>query len=440
MKKIYFIPFLLIAVLFSSCRDSYTEIFKANSPVYMSYTDLRSAVKTSEPVQLKAPGKIYFKDDYLFIVEKLKGIHVYDLSNPSTPKNVRFITVPGCVDIAIKNNILYADSYVDLVAIDVADISAMKEVNRVKDALPYTVPPVDNTYRYDKIDQSKGVVTGWEVKTVKNELDYQPYPVYPIGWHYNTGMYSEGLKDFSAGVGNTSGGVSSASFGKGGSMARFGLYDKYLYVVDRSSVYTFNTENPVAPSKIGSQPLSWNVETMFLYDDHMFIGTTNGMIICSLENPVSPKWISSYSHVTSCDPVVVENGYAYVTMRSGVTCRGVTADINRMDVLKLSTDYKTITLTAQYNTTNPHGLGIDGNTLFLCDGTAGLKVFDCSDKTSITNNLIAQFPAIQAYDVIPLGFVKRLFMVGEGGFYLYDYADVKNIKLLSKIEVANNTN
>lgn len=434
MKRIQYILFLPAMLLFTSCLDTYTEIFKANSPVYMSYEELRSAVKPSDPVELRVPGKIYFKDNTLFIVEKLKGIHVYDLSVPTNPQNIRFINVPGCVDIAIKDNTLYADSYVDLVAIDIQNLNSMKEISRVKDALPYTVPPVDNNYRYDKIDQTKGVVIGWEIKTVKNELDYQPYPVYPVGWYYE-GIYSnDGMKGFSGGVANASAG---STFGKGGSMARFGLYDKYLYVVDRTSVYTFNTETPAALNKIGSQGLSWNVETMFLYDDHMFLGTTNGMIICSLENPVSPKMINSYTHLTSCDPVVVENGYAYVTMRSGVTCRGIDTNINRMDVLSLSADYKTISQVASYNTANPHGLGIDGNTLFLCDGSAGLKVFDCTDKTSILSHQLAGFPAIQAYDVIPLPASKELFMVGDGGFYLYDYKNVNDIKLLSKIEVVN---
>jgi hypothetical protein len=43
MKTIRNILFLLIATLgFHSCMDEYTEVFTANSPVYMSYEDLRS--------------------------------------------------------------------------------------------------------------------------------------------------------------------------------------------------------------------------------------------------------------------------------------------------------------------------------------------------------------------------------------------------------------
>ena len=65
------------------------------------------------------PGKIYFKEGYIFINEELKGIHVIDNRNPENPQNIGFIEIPGNVDIAIKNNTLYADSYIDLGAIDI---------------------------------------------------------------------------------------------------------------------------------------------------------------------------------------------------------------------------------------------------------------------------------------------------------------------------------
>ena len=79
----------------------------------------------------------------------------------------------------------------------------------------------------------------------------------------------------------------------------------------------------------------------------------------------------------------------------------------------------------------PYGLGIDNNTLFLCDD--GLKVFNVADKLNINKNLIAHFKDIKTFDVIPLN--KFLFTIGEDGFYLYDYANLQNIKLLGSIPV-----
>lgn len=431
MKRLYyFIPLFLMMLVFASCMDKYTEVFKANNPIYLSYEELRS-VKTTEATPLKKPGKIYFKDHYLYIVEMLEGVHVIDVSNASNPKNLKFIKIPGCVDIAIRNNTMYVDSYIDLVTLDISDIHQTKELARLKEVFPYTIPPTNNNLRTAPIDTKKGIVVGWNVETTRQDIKYLDIPVYAFRPDYLS--YSNGADKFLDSGSSSSSGSNAATFGKSGSMARFGITDSYLYVADPSSVTVFSLDNPNVPVKQNKQYLGWNMETMFLYDKHMFLGTSNGMIICSLENPLVPKQINSYWHVTSCDPVVVEDGYAYVTLRSGVNCRNT--NVNELDVLQLSNGYKTIQLVQSYSMSNPHGLGIDGKTLFVCDGAAGLKVYDCSDKKAISSHQLATFPSIQATDVIPLPSTQRLFMIGEGGFYFYDYSDVKNIKLLSKIEV-----
>jgi hypothetical protein len=81
----------------------------------------------------------------------------------------------------------------------------------------------------------------------------------------------------------------------------------------------------------------------------------------------------------------------------------------------------------------PQGLGIDDDLLFICDGDAGLKIYDATDPLTINQHLIASFPNINAYDVIPVN--NYLFMVGENGFLLYDYQNVQNIKMIGIIPV-----
>ncbi len=109
-------------------------------------------------------------------------MHIIDNQNPADPQNIGFIEIPGNVDIAIKENILYADSYVDLVAIDISDINNPTEVDRVEDVLPYTLPPANEDYRFAEVDEDKGVVTGWEIKKVRQEMEYHYYPIYRWGY------------------------------------------------------------------------------------------------------------------------------------------------------------------------------------------------------------------------------------------------------------------
>ena len=227
--------------------------------------------------------------------------------------------------------------------------------------------------------------------------------------------------------------ASGNSFGIGGSMARFGLYNDYLYVVDNATLYMFDVNNPESPNDIGSQNVGWDIETMFIYDGHMFFGTQTGMLIFSLEVATVPNYIGQFRHVTSCDPVVIANGYGYVTLRGGNRCG---SNVNRLDVLKLSDNYTENELLASYPLHGPYGLGIDDQTLFVCDGEAGLKVYDVEHKWHIDDHQIASFSNINTFDVIP--FNDFLFMIGEDGFYQYDYSDLQNIQQISFIPVKKN--
>jgi hypothetical protein len=414
---------LLIFIGFNSCMDEYTEVFTANSPVYMSFDDLRTAVKSSAATDLKNPGKIYFKDGFIFVNEEMKGIHIIDNRNPNSPQNLKFIEIPGNVDIAVKNNILYADSYVDLVAIDISDMANPREINRVKDVFPYMTPPPKNEdYRLATVDKEKGVVIDWEIKKVRQEIEYHYYPSYLRFGYAESDMWSN--------AGGQAKGQTGNSFGIGGSMARFGLYDDYLYAVDNATLYMFDVKSPDKPKDIGKQNIGWDIETMFIYDRHMFLGTRSGMLVFSLKVPANINYVGKFLHVTSCDPVVISDGYAYITLRGGNVCG---SNVNRLDVLKLSDDYKNNQLLASYPLTGPYGLGIEDQTLFVCDGNDGLKIYDATDKLNIDDHMIAKFTNINTFDVIP--FDGFLFMIGDDGFYQYDYSDLQNIKQISFIPV-----
>jgi hypothetical protein len=131
--------------------------------------------------------------------------------------------------------------------------------------------------------------------------------------------------------------------------------------------------------------------------------------------------------MTACDPVVVKGNYAYVTVRSGRTCGG---EINQLDVVDI-TNLSSPFIARSYNMHNPHGLGVDGNLLFICDGTVGLKVFNNTNPLEVGDHLMHQFQNIQATDIIPHNNIA--IMIGNDGLYQYDYSNPNAIQLLSKI-------
>jgi hypothetical protein len=411
--------FALDLFLFTSCEDTTFKEYKGYAPVYLSFDDLRTSVFLQQNVNLTNPGKIYFKDNYIFIVEEMKGIHVYDNTNPASPVKKVFVNLPGVVDISISGYIMYADSYVDLVALDVQNIDNVHEVGRVKNILPYTIPPVEKDYPMGNVDQDKGVVTGWELRTIKEKVN-QNQNIYPI--------YT--LLGFASKTSDESSSISSSGVGVGGSMARFGIKGNVLYVVETSTLKVFDITDKINPVKQFEIYPGWNVETMFLTNDKMFLGTTTGMVIYDLSTPLYPQYVTLFSHARSCDPVIIDDTLAYVTLRTGTTCGSTQNTLNVVNVKNI----KSPSLVAAYPMNNPYGLGKKGDILFICDGSAGLKVYDASDPKTISNHLIYTYPNINAYDVIPVGNV--LILIGDNGLFQYDYSNIKNISLLSSILVA----
>ena len=116
----------------------------------MSNSAFRASVKVSQaPEAITNHGKICFYEGYLYISETEKGIHIIDNRNPSSPKNIGFIEVIGNADLSIRNNLLYADSYVDLVWFDVSNPALPVLKGRLEDIFPKALPGGENNFSFD---------------------------------------------------------------------------------------------------------------------------------------------------------------------------------------------------------------------------------------------------------------------------------------------------
>jgi len=155
---------LLIPLLILTGSDFYSEY----TPILMNRSDLENSVKMiGSSRTISDPGKIYIYNDWIFLVEKYKGIHFIDNSNPDNPVLHDFLSVPGCIDVAVGNGILYVDSSVDLVGVSI-DYSNMnsKVVSRARNVLSEIVSPygyIDNKFSRRNRPENTEIV-GW-VKT-----------------------------------------------------------------------------------------------------------------------------------------------------------------------------------------------------------------------------------------------------------------------------------
>jgi hypothetical protein len=418
LKSAAFLVIMMAAL--TACNDRTTEFitYEANVPVYMAFDEFRTSFEKSAPIDISHPGKMYFKDGYLFVNEYGKGIHIIDNSDPANPEKVAFYEIMGNVDMAIKGNVLFADSYIDLLAIDITDIENPVEIDRIENVFPEIVPEGELWYPYAMVDRSKGVIVDWEVKKITEKMEDYQFG----GWLFRGEMSFVMSADAGA---KWTGGA-----GTGGSMARFMLNEDYLYVIAVPiRLKTVDITSPDNMEVIDSIDVPRNMETLFRLQNNLFIGTTTGMLIFDLVNPKKPVQVSSYDHIRACDPVVVDGQYAYVTLRTGNMCNNGSNLLEVIDISSITHPY----LVKSYPMFNPHGLGTDGNLLFVCDGTAGLKIYDKTDPLAIITNRIAYYPDFDTYDVIPMNGI--LMLVGDGGIYQYDYSDPENIVQISHITI-----
>ena len=149
------------------CLLSITNIssdiaFNTYYPVFMKRADLEKSVQYKQGERaMEDPGKIYYKEPYIYVSERYKGVHIINNSNPANPVKEGFITAPGCIDIAVKDNIMYLDNAVDLVAFN---LDTNKETSRIKNILPEPIPPTPNWNIYKR--EEGMIIVGWKINLI----------------------------------------------------------------------------------------------------------------------------------------------------------------------------------------------------------------------------------------------------------------------------------
>jgi len=269
-------------------------------------------------------------------------------------------------------------------------------------------------------DFATGQIITWKDTVMTSETDMM------WGWGGWWGRLE--FLAMSSDSGNKGGGQ---SYGQGGSMARFTLMSAHLYAVDEHSLRVFDVNKEDEPTFVKNIDLGWGIETIFPFQEKLFIGSTTGMHIYDASDPSDPKKMAEYSHLTACDPVVVNEDYAFVTLRNGVFCR---QGVNELQVLDIKDPYNP-KLLKSFAMLNPHGLGLAGDYLYIAEGEHGLKSFNVADVMNIDKNQLEFLKSMKSVDIIPGP--KSLIVIGPDGVCQFDYSTPSVLKPLSCIQVKN---
>jgi hypothetical protein len=390
------------------CKDSGNWYpYVTYAPLYQDREVFLTRIQSvADEVELLNPGKLMVSGSWKFVTDVNRGIHIYNDSDPANPQKVAFLNVPGVLDIALKNKTLYANAYSALIAIDITDPLNAKAVEMI----PTAFPPV-YSIGGPIMDSLGNVAVAWRADTV---FACNRYEI----------MYAEGVSTTVGTNAITPKADSSPVLGQNASMSRFAISADWLYTVDASALRLFDIRVDQSPKKDAIvETGAWDLETIFRDGDGLFLGSMTGMHIYDHSKGGVPVKASTYSHITSCDPVVVQEGIAYVTLRSGNRCANGKNELNILDVENL---YEPKLLSA-LPMKNPAGLAVEDSTVFICEGEFGLAVIDIKDPLNPTE--IGRTSDVYPEDV--LADQGILTLIGPDGIWRMDYQDRLNLKELS---------
>lgn len=397
-------------------------------PQYETTAQLAAKVTVESPKDYAEAGKIVTYQNYIFINKPNEGIHVVDNSNPANPVNLHFINIPGSLDLTIIDGHLYSDMFSALVVFDISDVTLpdLIEDFTVEEVFYYNpYRTLDNVSRpevgydytqYESIDDSRGIVTGWEVEIRQEPLEDQILYLRLEDTAIAETTSSDQANGFNE--------VSTA-----GSMTRFLPIDRYLYTINFNELVLFSIGDNYQPSRFARLDTGTQAETLFQLNNLLFVGSTTGMLMYDVTSPSNPNYLNSIEHFRSCDPVVADENYAYVTLRGGTNCF---TETNELQIIDIRTPEE-LSVVARQVMFNPHGLAIHEDYLLVCDGTAGLKVVDVSNREQPEILSTDNIPF--AYDII-VDFPSAL-VVGEGVLYQYDLSNLPEIVKTNELVLTN---
>ncbi len=220
--------------------------------------------------------------------------------------------------------------------------------------------------------------------------------------------------------------------GQGGSLARFTIVGNYLYTLEPNALkwYRIASNGNLEPG--GTKFVADGKETIFPLGDLLFIGANDGMSIFQIGENGAPEFQSEVFHIVACDPVVANDQYAYVTLRTE-SCRNLFGGAESENLLNIYdvNDVNNPDIIANYDMISPRGMGLAGDYLFVCEGSFGLRTLNVADPLNV--EFLAFKEDIHANDVIVLSDI--LLVIGPDNITQFDYSDPANLVQLSEIKI-----
>ena len=278
------------------------------------------------------PVNIYSIDSLLLVADEMKGILIYSVPATDTPQLLQTIQLKGVRGMAMKDSTVFVGTWDGVLAYQRGNSGTYDSVCAV--------------YRWNCC-----------MNSAYGDVYYSRSPM-------SCGCSEPVMYDGAGTEAEGSGGV-------GGSYAVFAIIDTFLYVVDGSYLVTFSIARPDSMYRLSYIDVSWPIETLYPMETCLYIGGTNGMYIVDRTDGANPKLSGTVAHFRACDPVVVKDSTAWVTLRSGSRCGSSNDELWTVSV---KDPYKPELLYTTAAST-PYGLAVRDSLLYVANGHNGFSLY-----------------------------------------------------------------
>ena len=218
----------------------------------------------------------------------------------------------------------------------------------------------------------------------------------------------------------------------GGSTAKFTIQNNHLITIEDHDIQIFSLANPSDPVLVNAYytPNTITLETIYPYQaNRILLGTNTGAVIMDHSTPGTITELAFPEFVTSCDPVIAQGDYMYITLRNGSSCNLVNNvdGVNQLLIYDIS-DITQPELKKTIELDQPYGLSIKDTSLLICY-EQGLIEFDISNPIEPTQ--------IGDYDMPCNGIIastQPMVVTGDNGIRLVqkDSANLIELAIIRK--------
>lgn len=162
---------MILLLIIVSC-ERLPFITDALVPEYFDALDF-SEIRSTESQPIISQGTIVQRENYLFINDRKRGIHVVDNSQPGSPTYMFFWNIPGNQTFTIQDDYLYADNGPHMLVINISDFANIQYERYIENVFYENMreqfPEDAFAGQYFVCpDPAKGLAKSWSIETVEN--------------------------------------------------------------------------------------------------------------------------------------------------------------------------------------------------------------------------------------------------------------------------------